>query len=98
MSKLTAHDIIEEMKLIDGLCDPWGSSIGLHFDVANHMALNEMDIPSAWEYSPGAFGPSIDEDSYYIDLLDQLDESELCKLGNILHRYEQRLIKQGKDY
>lgn len=78
-------------------CDPWGTAMQAHFDVAGEMWNRGLDIPSKWEYSPGMGTPAIDDDSARGIILGLTDE-ELEALGSFLNRLTDALKKAGHSY
>lgn len=93
--------LIKELRFINGLCDPWGSALNLHFAICDELYYRDPNlVPPQWEYSPGMFSGSDPRDF-------ERYEAELCKVettenllwaGRILMRYENLLRRYEMNY
>jgi len=77
--------------------DKWGAAIGLFFDIAAFV-YEENDVPREWNYRPGAFGNTIDTDSYNHEWLNSLNADQRLSIGNYLYRLTNILEKNGLSY
>ena len=71
-------------------CDPWGSAMGVLFDVADTLYWHRGITLAT--YSPG-----IAED-IQIEWLHDMKTPDLLRLGNVLSRYVSILDTQGHSY
>lgn len=91
--------------------DPWGSTIEAQFQICYTLLRGGADIPAAWQFSPGAFVPTADDNDpdnedgegsllgWEFDLiLREGGYRNLIHAGNILERYATLLKSEGKDY
>jgi hypothetical protein len=91
--------------------DPWGSTMEALFQLCYTLARGGAEIPASWEFSPGAWVPSEDDNDpdnedgdgsllgWEFDLL--LREGHyrnLIHAGEILNRYAAQLKLAGLDY
>lgn len=54
-------------------------------------------IPDDWRYKPSIFGGK-DDDSYWTELLEQVDHTDLARLGKMALIYCNICKRYGKDY
>jgi len=91
-------ELIEEFKLAeDWRYDPWGSAMGVLFDLAEYLYVRDM-VPEAWEFRPGAGKIVPEVESYWYPLFSASDPATLIEFGNILNRYTAKLRSAGQDY
>ena len=78
--------------------DPWGQAVSAFFDVAGELTKRGADVPDAWQYRPGAGGPSVSEwgAEVFADL--QPTDADLLRLGALLHKLTDRLDRAGRSY
>lgn len=94
--------VFDRMRQDDLRHDPWGTSLNWHFAVCDLMVEWAPPYPPPeWGYS-NPFGP--EDDSYpYQELAEMItagefDPGDLLALGTVLDRYENLLIRAGRDY
>lgn len=76
----------------------YGWCMSAWFAVAAEMYWRGMDIPSDWNYSPGAARDPREPDApEYLYCLEASND-ELRAAGNVLARYARMLKHAGKDY
>lgn len=91
--------------------DPWGSVIEAQFQICFTLLRGGADIPSAWQFSPGAFTPKADDNDpeqedgegsllgWEFDLiLREGGYSNLIHAGTVLERYAVQMKLAGMDY
>ena len=104
MKQLTLKDLKTEFhNFSDHSYDPWSASMDIFFQLAEYMYKTDMPIPSEWDYRPSPlmtddFTDQDYKENYYFELFKNTSESDLEKLGNILHRYTGILKTINKDY
>lgn len=97
---MTIKEFKNEFRLeSDYKYDPWGSSMNVHFQVADHITDKNSDTPIEWQYRPGlTHDIQADIEDYYYDLFKACTVEQLTAIGNLLNRYEDYLRFKGKDY
>ena len=85
--------------------DARGTSMALHFSIANALYAADEAIPSDWQYRHGMSAGDLDPDEDYdaIALTEIVEAGRLTwdnvrHIGNVLHRYERVLERAGRDY
>jgi len=96
--KLTYQDIIDEYRMVSDNYDPWGSAMELWFAIAGELYHRCLCIPYEWNYSTGASCDGKDDDSYWTEPLERVDNADLERLGTFAFRYCQLLKRYDKDY
>ena len=90
-------DIKSEYRLQADTGDKWGCAMSAHFDVAEELYRRDADIPSSWQFSPGAMGVG-EPDSYLGIILMAADTADLLRFGLVLSRYIDLLKRADLDY
>lgn len=72
--------------------DTWGHVMGAWFDIAEALHVRGDDIPSHWEFKPGA---CIDREESW---LHHYESDVLSYFGEVLYRWARRLKSAGRDY
>ena len=104
---LTPRDVID--RLTDGItsrhADKWGEAMGAHFaigyalDDRTHYSYAAGRALMRWQFSdPMGQGLRGIEDSYTRRWISKVAERTLIRAGDILDRYETRMVRAGKDY
>lgn len=84
--------------------DPWGSSMGWFFAVAETLwHRSAADIPAEWQFGHGmgCDGSSDDyPDAVVMEMYDsgQVSDADLVRFGNVLSRYTDLLRAAELDY
>jgi len=78
--------------------DKWGEVMGAWFDCCDHLSVRGADIPSHWQYRPGAFGAHLEKDSYYYSIFKKCSNRQLLIIGNFLCRLSGFLERAGLSY
>lgn len=107
------HPLMAEIRLMADWSDAWGECLGWHFAVAETLSAMDEEIPTRWDYHPGAFDPGTlderaDSDGDDIPYGDRVcaeairdgwcDAEELRYVGNVMHFYAGMLRRAGMDY
>ncbi len=92
---MTLKEFKNEFRLV--CTDTWGTAIDAWFECAGHMYERSIQIPAEWEYRPGLFGGT-EEDNYFFPLFTECTETELQKIGGFLFRYCEYLRFKGINY
>jgi hypothetical protein len=86
----------KEFKLV--CSDKWGEAMGTWFDVANVLLSRGIQAPKHWQFKPSPLGADLDQDSYWIPVLESYTSQDLTTIGNFLERYTRLLRHNGLDY
>lgn len=94
---LTLDQLKYELRLNDVKGDPWGVSVSCFFELCT-VLYEKGDVPSEWEYRPGAGGNYIDNDGYFAPLFMECTVECLLELGNYLFRLTRAVENAGLSY
>jgi hypothetical protein len=91
--------------------DPWGSTVEAQFQICYTLMRGGAEIPAAWQFSPGAWTPSEDDNDpdnedgdgsllgWEFDIiLREGGYRNLIHAGEVLNRYATLLKSEGHDY
>ena len=95
---LTLDDLKREYRLAGDSGDPWGTCMGVWFDIAEWLYCAGEDVPDHWHFQPGAGMSEPEPDSYWTELFREVDPDTLREFGNLLQRLSHILRAQGRDY
>lgn len=87
-----------EFRFTDYKHDPWGCAMEAWFECAGRMNKRGLDIPSEWNYRPGAGSDGTDKSSHFYTLFGKCGNKQLLTIGNYLYRLTSILDKAGKSY
>jgi hypothetical protein len=91
--------IKSEFKIMFDPGDPWGSTMGWWFAIADSLTfIHGVETPSDWQFRPSPLGPSNDPDAYETEIVDKSDPDDLIRFGNVLTRYAHCLKRAGMSY
>ena len=85
------------------LGDPWGTAMGLMFDMCAFMWHADFPIPTDWHYSPGA-NPSAEvrelkrSNPWRYDAFMRTEPDTFVRTGHVLNRYIRMLDRNGFSY
>jgi len=92
-------EFINECKFAVDSGDRWGSYIGIHFDICEHIEYKGDNAPDNWGYRRGAVsGDTREIDSYWFDIFDNSSIDQLIEIGNFLELRTKRLVLLGEGY
>jgi hypothetical protein len=107
----TRNPVLEAFRDNFDAYDPWGSTIEAQFQICFTLLRYEAQIPAAWEFSPGAFKPTMEDNDpdnedgegsllglEFDILMREGHYSNLIHAGNVLVRYAAQLKLAGMDY
>lgn len=78
--------------------DGWGVCLSHGFAICDEMYRRGLDIPDAWGYRPGIFGPSDAAEEYPDMFYVEMTDEQLAYVGEVCHRMLNIYRKAGKDY
>ena len=93
---MTYQEFKTEFKMFRDKCDPWGESLSLHFVICDTLSMRNAHIPAKWEYSQSLCGA--DTDAPYFEDIQDIDSTDLIKLGNVLSRHVRLMEHMGHSY
>lgn len=76
--------------------DTWSTAMEAWFECAGRLYLNDIMMPTNWEYRPSAY--PCDNESYWYELFDKSTNKDLMAIGKLLFRYCQYLKYKKIDY
>lgn len=101
---MTLSELKNEYRIVADSDDPWGSAMGVMFDLCAELWNRGEPSPVLWKtnYSPGAAGAGFRDprnpESYWFEMFAECDAATLEKFGLILNRYLTNLSRLGMDY
>lgn len=87
--------LLYEIMLDDILHDPFGTALKWQFEIADELQTRG-EVPDAWEYSVGPFGPALDGDN--AEWLSTLSTEQLVATGDWLDLIVSISHKNGLSY
>jgi len=94
---MTIKAFKEELHMMDFNGDPWGTTMGAHFAIAEQLHFNHGGCPDEWDYSPG-MASEPETNNYWGEILPTETETELLELGDWCYRAVKVLKALGRDY
>jgi len=101
MNTTTTYSYKEAMQEVraDLGSDPWGETMGWLFPIAEEIHFKrDFEVPADWYFRPSPFGYTIEEDDYRAGVLEGMNDADLLKFGQTLHRYELLLRRHDMNY
>lgn len=105
------RQLVDIWTTTDHRYDPWGSAIGLMFDICETLthrddSIGEWDVPGEWEFRHSSIcdGTHVAEEYiYFTELTELLDDEkvthdDIIHFGNVLQRYCQIAEANGRSY
>lgn len=90
-------DTKAEFKQFRDASDPWGSSIGLLFQIAAELWWRG-ECPGHWDYSPSMASDPREPDDWYFDLIERETTDDLVAFGDVLERHVRLMVYLGHSY
>lgn len=87
-----------EFALMHDKSDPWGETMSASFELCGHLCQRGANIPTDWEYRPGAGSNLTEEENYWHELFANSTTDDLLEIGELLHGATEALVKAGKNY
>jgi hypothetical protein len=97
LSQITNSDLRSYISESDWY-DPWGASMGWHFAIADWVTDQGGDIPGEWGYRPSMGGSEREAPEYQALEEGNFPVADVEQAGAVLHKLEDRLKAEGKDY
>jgi hypothetical protein len=95
---MTLRSLVDEFKRDDLKGDPWGTTMGWFFRVADCLYFRDVDIPDEWKFRPSPCGSQNEPDDFVVQVIEAEDNETLLRFGNLMHRFCDVLKKAGRDY
>lgn len=95
---MSIADMKAEIRQDDIAYDPWGTVMSWRFDLCDWITFEAcFDVPSDWEFRPGAGQCEPEADCPNYPYEDEL-QADVLAFGELLKRYTDKLRQAGKDY
>jgi len=91
------HSLMSDYRMFTS-GDSWGDTMAAFFATAAEMYWRGLDIPSAWQYSPGAGSDPRDAEDIWFESMESADDDALEQFGAVMARYSDGLRRADMAY